>query len=122
MLYKGVDKMGKLLKDKKIEILEGRNVAEPGNMPRYEWTPIHEGKLWAYVRHLSAREYYAAKAVQAEEEMLFIINWRNDITTDMIIKYKNRYFYIIRIDTFEGYKGDIKIYATGGYEDKPPIH
>lgn len=114
--------MGKLLKDKKIEILEGRNVAEPGGMPRFEWVPIHEGKLWAYVRQLSAREYYAAMAVQAEEEMLFIINWRNDITTDMIIKYKNRYFNIIRIDTFEGYKGDIKIYATGGYEDKPPIH
>lgn len=113
--------MPKRLKDKKIEILAGQNVANPPLRPKIEWTPIHSGKLWAYVRHLSAREYYAAMTVQAEEEMLFVINWRDDITTDMIIKYKNRYFDIKRIDTFEGYKSDLQIYATAGYDELPAV-
>lgn len=114
--------MQKRLKDKKIEILEGQNVAEPGNMPRYEWAPIHTGKLWAYVRQLSAREYYAAMAVQNEEQMLFVVNWRDDIKPDMLIKYKNRYYNIKRIDTFEGYKSNLQLYADAGYDEAPPVN
>lgn len=109
----------KRLKDKKIEILGFINTAEPGDMPNEEWSPIHDGKLWAYIRQLSSTEYVAAKQIKSEEEILFVINWRNDITDSMVIKYNGLFYGIRRIDTFEGYKNDLQIYATGGTSEEP---
>ena len=102
-------------KDKKIMIYRSENVAEPGSMPRNGYKPIHPGKLWAYVRQQSAGEYYAAKAVQVTEEMLFVVNWRADLITpdanELYIEYKGVWYDVQRIDTFEGYKEDIQVYA-----------
>lgn len=102
-------------KDKKIIIYRMEDTAEPGGMPNMDYVPIHEGKLWAYVRQQSAGEYYAAKAVQVSEEMLFVVNWRADLiaadTDVLFISYKGTWYNIQRIDTFEGYKEDLKIYA-----------
>lgn len=109
------------LKDKKIEILAGKNIAEPGDRPEFAWAPIHTGKLWAYVRQLSQKEFWAAKAVTSEEQILFIVNWRNDITTKNCILYNGNYYNIIRVDTFEGYKTDLQIYADGGSDTAPAI-
>lgn len=113
---------GKQLKDKKIQILGVIVTGEPGDMPIETWAPIHQGSLWAYVRQLSAKEYYAQAAIQAGEEMLFVINWRDDISsTGNMIKYKGRYYDIKRIDTYEGYKQDLKIYADSGTDTEPSI-
>lgn len=112
----------KQLKDKKIQILGVIDTSQPGDMPTESWAPIHTGELWAYVRQLSAKEYYSAMAIQSGEEMLFIINWRNDIkSTTNKIKYKDRYYDIKRIDTYEGYKQDLKIYADSGTDQEPVI-
>jgi len=68
----------------------------------------------AYVRQLSAGEFYAAKAVQQAEEMFFTINWRNDLNlvTMCFIRYNEKLNNITRVDTFEGYKKDLKLYAA----------
>ena len=100
------------LKDKKITIMgvtEGQNdLGDPIQIRG----PIPGGEnIWAYVRHTSGREYYAAKQVQAEEEMLFEINWRDDITPKNWIVYKGKEYDITRIDDFEGYKDTLRIYA-----------
>jgi SPP1 family predicted phage head-tail adaptor len=100
------------LKDKKITIMgvtEGQNdLGDPIQIRG----PIPGGEnIWAYVRHTSGREYYAAKQVQAEEEMLFEINWRDDITPKNWIVYKGKEYNITRIDDFEGYKDTLRIYA-----------
>ena len=100
------------LKDKKITIMgvtEGQNdLGDPIQIRG----PIPGGEnIWAYVRHTSGREYYAAKQVQAEEEMLFEINWRDDITPKNWIVYKGKEYDITRIDDFEGYKDSLRIYA-----------
>ncbi len=102
-----------LLKDKKITLLElvvtGRDKWEN---PITEKRPIENGKnIWAYVRHTSGREYYAARATQTEEEKVFVINWRDDITTENLIEYKGEEYDIVRIDDFEGYKENLKLYA-----------
>ena len=101
------------LKDKKIAIY--RKFVDKDNagfaMPVY--APIHPGRLWAYVRQLSASEFYAAKAVQQSEEMLFTINYRRDVTAaDCFIEYKGIFYDITRVDTYEGYKEDLKLYAA----------
>ncbi len=100
------------LKDKKITIMgvtEGQNdLGDPIQIRG----PIPGGEnIWAYVRHTSGREYYAAKQVQAEEEMLFEINWRDDVTPKNWIVYKGKEYDITRIDGFEGYKDSLRIYA-----------
>ena len=81
----------------------------------YKTDNIHPGKLWAYVRQQSASEYYAAKAVQVTEEILFVVNWRSDLitpdSTSLYIFYKGAWYDVQRIDTFEGYKEDLQIYA-----------
>ena len=100
------------LKDKKITIM-GVTLGENDlGDPITIRGPIPGGEnIWAYVRHTSGREYYAAKQVQAEEEMLFEINWRDDITPKNWIVYKGKEYDITRIDDFEGYKDTLRIYA-----------
>lgn len=113
--------MKKRIKDKKIEILAPTLISKPGGTPKYSWAPIHTDKLWAYVRQLSASEHYAAMQVQAKEEMLFVVNWRSDISNSNVIKYQDKFYNIKRVDTFEGYKQDIQIYADAGTNKDPSI-
>ncbi|MCL2311031.1 MAG: phage head closure protein [Firmicutes bacterium] len=99
------------LKDKKIKILKRKTVKDKDGFAKETWTPIHDGTLWAYFRWLSGKEFFAASAVQNTEECLFVINWRNDIDTDMKIEYGGKFYDITRIDVFEGYKEDLQIFA-----------
>ena len=101
----------KKLNHKKIRIVKLQQSKDEDGFSINEWIPIHNGTLWAYYRQLSGKEFYASKAVQHYEECLFIINYRDDITTDMEIEYSGKYYDITRIDDFEGYKSDISIYA-----------
>ena len=50
-------------------------------------------------------------SVQAIEEVQFVINWRDDITTAHVVRYNGVDYDIMRVDTFEGYKNDLTIYA-----------
>jgi len=100
------------LKDKKIVIYRRINTKDSEGFSTATYAPIHAGQLWAYVRQLSASEFYAARAVQQSEEMLFVVNWRRDITPDFFIGYRGVIYNITRVDTFEGYKEDLKVYAA----------
>jgi len=40
-----------------------------------------------------------------------VINWRNDIDPDMQIEYSGKFYNTTRIDVFEGYKEDLKIFV-----------
>ena len=103
---------GNVLKDKKIIIYKAVYTKNEIGEQIAKYQPIHPGKLWAYVRQLSAKEYFAAAAVQNTEEMLFTVNWRPDITPQMYIEYKGVWYDIKRVDTFEGYKENLHLYAS----------
>ena len=103
--------MKRLLKDKKITIYEYAQIPDGYGGSTSGYTPI-ASPLWAYVRQTSGKEYYQAMQVDVKEEMLFAINYRDDITTALYIKYKDVFYNITRVDTFEGYKDDLKLYAT----------
>ena len=98
------------LKDKKIEILAVTHTQDPDGYSIETLTPISP-PMWAYFRQLSGKEVYAAMSVQAVEEVQFVINWRDDITTRHIIRYNCVDYDITRVDTFEGYKQDLTLYA-----------
>lgn len=44
--------------------------------------------------------------------MLFTINYRTDITTAHVVRYKGVLYDITRVDTFEGYKEDLTLYCS----------
>ena len=98
------------LKDKKIEILAVTHTQDPEGYSIETLTPISP-PMWAYLRQLSGKEVYAAMSVQAVEEVQFVINWRDDITPRHIVRYKGVDYDITRVDTFEGYKQDLTLYA-----------
>jgi SPP1 family predicted phage head-tail adaptor len=98
------------LKDKKIEVLAVTHIKDPEGFTTEVLAPIAP-PLWAYYRQLSGKEIYAAQAVQATEEVLFIIGYRTDVTTANIIRFRGVDYDITRVDTFEGYKGDLTLYA-----------
>lgn len=109
------------LKDKKIRILSQNRTVNSNGFPVEKWEPVHKGKLWAYYRHLSGREFLAAATVNAKEDVIFIINNRTDIDTDMIVEYAGKYYQIKRIDNHEGYKTDLDLYCDSNPEQKLDI-
>ena len=114
--------MVKRLKDKKIKIYKLTDVTRDSNgYSSCKYTPIHLGALWAYVRQTSGAEYYAASALQVTEEILFVVNWREDLTMDqargLYIEHNGRWYDVQRIDTYEGYKREIQLFA----KSCPPI-
>jgi len=99
------------LKDKKIEILAvTRGQTEHGYPGKEVLTPICP-PVWAYFRHLSGKEIFAAAAQMAVEEVLFTINWRAGLDTTHVIRYNGALYDITRVDTFEGYRGDLTLYC-----------
>ncbi|WP_455759476.1 phage head closure protein [Cloacibacillus evryensis] len=98
------------LKDKKIEILAVTHTQDPDGYSIETLTPISP-PMWAYFRQLSGKEVYAAMSVQAVEEVLFTVNYRSDITARHIVRFRGVDYDITRVDTFEGYKQDLTLYA-----------
>lgn len=100
------------LKDKKIILYRAEHIKDNEGFSTTKYTPIHPGRLWAYVRQLSAAEFMAAHAVHQTEEMIFVVNWRPDLDPDCFIEYKGVFYNVTRVDTFEGYKEDLRVYAA----------
>ena len=98
------------LKDKKIDILAVNRVLNGNWFFTGTLTPVALS-VWAYFRHLSGKEIFAASALHTVEEVQFIIGWREDITAAHVIGFKGTLYDITRVDTFEGYKGDVKLYC-----------
>ena len=98
------------LKDKKIELL--RQVHTRDEMGFTKTTLESMGTVWAYFRHLSGKEVFAAATVNYKEEVLFQIGYRADLTTVNMVRYNGTLYNITRIDTFEGYKEDLTLYCV----------
>lgn len=107
--YKGGD--GMKLKDKKIEILAPHTVRDNEGFATTTLEPV-DAPLWAYFRQLSGKEVFAAATTNYKEEVLFTINYRTDLTTACVVRYRGVLYDITRIDTFEGYKEDLTLYCS----------
>ena len=99
-----------MLKDKKINILKQSQERDESGEPIDVFITVAEN-IWAYYRQISGSEFFAAATSNTKVEAIFEINWRNDIDTTMVIEYKGEKYGITRIDDYEGYKNDLKIYA-----------
>ena len=96
------------LKDKRIEICEYQYSSdEIGNRIK---TLVTVATVWAYFRQLSGSEIYRV-TTQAQEQVLFLINFRSNITTTHMIKYNGILYNITRVDVYEGYKSDLTLFC-----------
>ena len=82
------------LKDKKIELL--RQVHTRDEMGITTTTLESMGTVWAYFRHLSGKEVFAAATVNYKEEVLFQVNYRTDLTTANVIQYNGRLYKVVQ--------------------------
>lgn len=89
------------LKDKKIRIIAFTSTTNEHGFNTEEWRPINSGRLWAYYRQLSGSEFYASAMVNAAEEVVFTVNHRTDVTTEMLVEYGGKFYDIKRIDNYE---------------------
>ena len=99
---------GMKLKDKKIDIQGVQYVTDKYGNHKKETVTI--ATVWAYFRQLSGNEIYRV-TTQTTEEVMFVINYRTDITTENVILYKGVKYNIVRVDVFEGYKSDLTLYC-----------
>ena len=70
-----------------------------------------DGGAWACFRKLSGKEIFTTAAYRYDEEVLFTVNYRNDVTTACYVGYGGVKYAVTCIDTFEGYKQDITLYC-----------
>ena len=98
------------LKDKKIELLATVSTVTENGYAEQTLQPICP-PVWAYFRHLSGKEYYAANAEHVQEEVMFQVNYRADLSTAHVIRYNGVMYDITRTDTYEGRKEDLKLYC-----------
>lgn len=104
--------MKRQLKDKKIEIYTVKMTMDDVGNSIGEWTKLTKSPLWAYFRQIGGNEYYASAVIdRVDEDVVFYINWRDDIDTSARIVYKRKEYEITRIDPYEGYKNDLKLYC-----------
>jgi len=97
------------LKDKKIEILEKTYTHDAIGNSKVSWEPVAP-PIWAYFRQLSMKEVYGVMT-QVDEEVVFQVNYNPEITTAHVIRFRGILYEITRIDVYEGYKADLKLYC-----------
>ena len=103
------------IKDKKVVIYSRRTVDGA-----FVYTPLHPDRLWAYVRQLSGDEIHRAKQDMRDEDTQFILNYRPDYADWDHIAYRGTFYNVVRVDTFEGYKADLTVYASNVQSQPSP--
>lgn len=63
-------------------------------------------------RYYYTFEIFAAATTNYKKDVLFTINYRKDLTTAHVVRYRGVLYDITRIDTFEGYKEDLTLYCS----------
>ncbi len=97
------------LKDKKIDLVTFASIINENGYPVTVETTI--ASVWAYFRQLSGNEYFSANAERVREEVLFLIDWRDDVDTSCCVRYNGALYDITRVDVFEGYRADLTLYC-----------
>lgn len=75
------------------------------------YTPISESPLWCYTRQLSQNISFANMAFGIDETRLFVFNYNQDIKVEGLIKYKDKFYQITRVEIRDDYHVDMLVYV-----------
>ena len=110
------------LKDKKAQIYKGRSERDPEGFSSIEkYYPIAANPIWCYSSQLSQTDVFIARAYSQTETRFFVFNHYDGIEVYDIIKYRNAWYRVTRVDTADDYNGDVFVYvenAKGGWIPK----
>ena len=108
------------LKDKKINVWSFTETKVKGVVKR-SYTKEYSN-IWAYYRNNSSRAYLAdsndLKIYDENAAALFVINNR-PIDIEWLITYGGKIYQVTRIDNYEGYKDDLKVYCSMAESQNP---
>lgn len=99
------------LKDKKLSVWEYTTTTSYGTTVKRYVEKYR--RIWTYYRHNGGNATLTASSLKVYDEnaaALFIINKR-EIKVGWIIVFNHKIYEITRIDDYEGYADDIKIYC-----------
>lgn len=115
--YAHAYEMGKRvrLKDKKVALVSFMETVDNEGNSVEGYSVV--AQVWAYVRQVDQTKRTNTAAPYSEEEFTFYVNWREDLASrdgDSPITHLvhcGNVYEITRVDTYEGYKRDLAIYA-----------
>jgi len=85
---------------------------EYGVTHRGQITQITGSPLWCYARQNSqSLSFTNGIAHVNEESRFFVFNYNEEIKQGCLIKYRNSWYTIQRVDTTDDYRGDMFVYA-----------
>lgn len=106
-----IGKMNKRITIQKFTVIQNEN-----GFDKEEW--INHKTVWASVNNLSGKEFYTAKAVQAENTVEFTIRYgkysENIDTKNYRIAWNGRFYNITFIDNIQYKNTFVKIKANEG--------
>ena len=100
------------IKDKFIGIYETKYERDlKGNEVKVKRYIHGKNKLHAYVRELSEKEKFAAKAADSEQSAVFVINYNKRVKTGLYIEFREDTFIVQSVDGYEWYERDLTLRA-----------
>lgn len=109
----------RILKDKRVTLYVQVSTTDSAGFPKTGYMPLDStgGTRWAYYRQMGGMAYWASDALQTKADVEFVIGYDSLIAhavdfERIYIDYGGRLYQVSRVDTFEGYKRDLTLYAT----------
>ena len=109
----------RILKDKRVTIYVQVSKTDSAGFPVTGYMPIDAtgGGRWAYYRQMGGMAYWASDSLQTKADVEFVIGYDPLIAhavdfERIYIDYGGRLYQVSRVDTFEGYRRDLTVYAT----------
>ncbi len=105
------------IKDKKISIWKVETIKVNG-VNTTSYLLAIPNKIWAYYKETGGNKVLdSANGLvynNTIEDCIFQINYRKDITTDLVIQFNGQVYDIQHVNNFEGYRKDLVISAKLG--------
>lgn len=109
----------RILKDKRIEVFCKISTHDSAGFPVDGYMPIidtPDGTQWGYFRAMGGSLYWAAAATQVKADIMAVVAYSDWLASmrrleKIYIRFGGRLYQATRIDTFEGYRRDLTIYA-----------
>ena len=98
------------LKDKKARIYRK---CEGGTEPRGStyYVPLTASDVWCYTRQLTENQLFTAHMYLDDETRFFVFNFQDGIKQYDVIRYKEAWYSITRVDTMDDYNGELFVYV-----------
>ena len=60
---------------------------------------------------MSGKEIVANASTVTLEQVVFVINWRGDVDTACVVRFRGVLYDVTRVDVFEGYREDVSVFG-----------